>query len=133
MGTGPKRRDYDDGRPSYLPRLDGIPDTLGPSYGTQEDYAARKIAIASLAELEAVLSAPRSIGIGHDQPPEGIDEEQPAGIGGLRPIVQELCEELEKHELNTGFVKRLVNTLGGAVVATAQWTAKSPASLLTRR
>lgn len=121
-----KPGDYDDGEDFYHEpdiELTGIPDFPGPLYGSSEDHTARHGVLAALAVLENALPQPLAA-IGHNNPPEPIDD-MPSGEGGeLRLVTQQIREEFQGKEPSIKAVKGLVKGLSDACVSTLKWSAK---------
>jgi hypothetical protein len=112
--------DYDDREPpGELPSLDVFLDQPSPRYGTPADFEARARARTALTRLQQALDRPRTIGIGHNQPPEEPDE-----IKELRPAVAELRAEFAKSNPAIHNVKRWANALRDAVIASTKWIGK---------
>ena len=112
--------DYDDVEPpDEPPSLDVFLDAPSPRYGTAADFEARARARTALNRLQQALDRPRTIGIGHNQPPEEPDE-----IKELRPAVQELRAEFAKSNPAIHNVKRWAKALRDAVIASTKWAGK---------
>jgi hypothetical protein len=112
--------DYDDEvPPDEPPSLDAFLDEPSPQYGTGADFEARARVRTALDRLQQSLDRPRTIGIGHNQPPEEPDE-----IKELRPAVAELRAEFAKPNPAIPNVKHWAKKLRDAVIASAKWGAK---------
>jgi hypothetical protein len=112
--------DYDPPEPpEEPPSLDLFLDELSPRYGTPADHEARAQALTALDRLQQVLDRPRPIGIGHNQPPEELDE-----IKMLRPALAELRAEFAKPNPAISSVKRWAEPLRNALIASGKWGLK---------
>lgn len=99
--------------------LDDFLDEPSQRYGTPADLEARARVRVALNRLQQALDTPRTIGIGHNRPPEEPDE-----IKILRPAIAELRTEFAKPNPDIGFVKRWAEPLRTALIATAKWGAR---------
>ena len=79
-------------------------------------------AVAALTGLENALRD-RPVGIGHNQPPSGLDEVE-ATDDRPESIAKELREELEKQEPRIALAKRLMRQLGSGLNITAKWVGR---------
>jgi hypothetical protein len=120
----PSRDDYDDDEPPPEPiSLDVFLDKPSDRYGTPEDHEARARVRTALGHLRDVLDRPRPVGIGHNRPPEDIEEE-PEEIKELRPALIELRAEFSKPNPAISLVKRWAQPLRDAVIASGTWAAR---------
>lgn len=120
----PINRDNDnDDEPVPEPSLDDIPDEPGPAFGSEDDYAARKRAADALDSLRQALDHQRPIGIGHNRPPEELDQEQ-VTVEAFNPLVQELREEFDKPEPSISLIKRLAHQLRDGMISAAKWAGR---------
>jgi hypothetical protein len=115
--------DYDD-EPITEPSLDNIPKEAGPAFGTDDDYRARQRAATALDELRQALDSPRPVGIGHNRPPEDVDNEETASVEAVKPLVQELREEFDKPEPSIGVIKRLAYQLRDGMLSATKWAGR---------
>jgi hypothetical protein len=98
--------------------LKSIPDDSAPEMGFAEEYELRRIAIEALKEVEQIAPPPAVAGIGHNQPPEGIDDE----AGDIRTVAHGIRTELEVEKPRIPVVKRLTGQLGKITGATVTWS-----------
>jgi hypothetical protein len=114
--------DYqDDDLLEDLTSLDDYSDEPTEQFGSAQDLAARERARAVLQDLLAVLNAPKEIGIGHNNPPEKIDDK---AIEALRKDVVALHAEFGKPNPSISFVKKLGIAIGKAALASIKWAGK---------
>jgi hypothetical protein len=114
--------DYqDDDLLEDVPSLDDYSDEPTEQYGSAQDLAAREQARAVLQDLLAVLNAPKEIGIGHNNPPEEIDDK---ATEALRKDVVALHAEFSKPNPSISFVKKLGIAIGKAALASIKWAGK---------
>jgi len=119
----PQRDDYDDYEPSSEPpTLDVFLDEPSDAYGKPQERQLRARARKALDELQRILDAPVPIGIGHNRPPEILEE--PDEIKELRPALAELRTELAKLNPAIEAVKRWAAPLRRALIASAIWAAQ---------
>jgi hypothetical protein len=91
-------------------------------YGSALDLEARERARAVLQELLSMLDRPRPIGIGHNNPPEDIDEAE--AFDTIRTEVAALHVEFGKPNPSISLVKKLGVALGRAALASIKWTGR---------
>jgi len=119
----PRREDYDDtSHPPGFDPLNGVPDELGPLFGSAEEVAVRKRAIGALKEVESALRTSSAVGIGHNQPPG--DDVQYQEASDLRTTATELREELEKPRPQIPIAKALLRSLGRRVSVVGRWVGR---------
>ncbi len=119
----PSRDDYDmDEPPPEITSLEIFLDKPSANYGTPEDHEARARAREALEALRVALDRPRPVGIGHNRPPEDVEE--PEEIRELRQALVELQTEFSKPNPAIQFVKRWAEPLRKALIANAKWGAK---------
>lgn len=120
----PNRNDYDDYESLEDPRayFDDFSDKPTDQYGSAQDLKARERALTTLQQLLVVLDAPKTIGIGHNNPPEKIEDT--TIIEALRAPVAALHSELSKSSPSISFVKKLGTVLGNAALASVKWGGK---------
>ncbi len=118
----PRRDDYDDNdRLEELDPLDALPDELGRLFGSAAEMAARQKAIEALRGLERTLREPRTPGIGHNQPPDEIDDAETGAQIDVGSAAKELSEELEKATPSVIAAKRLLRCLRGGIAIAGRW------------
>jgi hypothetical protein len=120
----PAHDDYqdDDELLADAPSLEGYSDQPTDRYGSRQDLEARGRARAVLQDLLTMLDAPPPAGIGHNNPPEGIEDTE--ATEALRKDVVELHAELGKPNPSISFVKKLGAALGKAALASIKWAGK---------
>jgi hypothetical protein len=105
-----------------VPSLDDYSDEPTEQYGSPQDLAARERARAVLQDLLAVLNAPKEIGIGHNSPPEEIEDTE--ATEALRKDVVALHAEFGKSNPSISLVKKLGIAIGKAALASIKWAGK---------
>jgi hypothetical protein len=118
----PRRGDYvadDDDSDS----LSGTPDTAGRFFGSKEEISAREDVLRALWKLETIpdLKVP---GIGHNHPPQAIDQDEENNVSDIRKTARDLRLELEKSVPEIGVTKRLIASIGCGLAVSAKWSAK---------
>ncbi|KRP85079.1 hypothetical protein AOQ72_04975 [Bradyrhizobium yuanmingense] len=111
--------DDDDDEP---PSLDIYFDEPSDRYGSPEELEARKQALTAIQRLEKIIEKRREIGIGHNKPPEEVEEgpNEPE----LREAVQELKIEFRVERPAIPTVKKYAKRLRDVLVAAAKWAGK---------
>jgi hypothetical protein len=96
--------DYEEGPPIDAPEtLDDFSDERSPTYGSPAELAARKRAFGAVENLQKAIDRPRPVGIGHNRPPEEIENVQ---LRELRHASIELKVEFGKPEPSIPTVKK---------------------------
>jgi hypothetical protein len=104
-----------------LPTLDQIPDEAGSKYGSPEDYVARGAVKDALEEFGKTLPLEQSYGgIGHNQPPDIIEDEEDIKQR-LGPVLQELRAEFGKTDPRVRAVKNATTRFRDVLIATGKW------------
>jgi hypothetical protein len=99
------------------PSLDDYGDDPNERYGSPSDHEARERARAALQNLLAMLDTPA--GMGHNNPPEGIEVADPTER--LREEATALHLEFGKSNPSISFVKKLGTALAKAGLASIRW------------
>jgi hypothetical protein len=102
------------------PWLDAYGDDPNEQYGSPPDREARERARAALQNLLAMLDVPA--GMGHNNPPEGIDDTDPTER--LREEATALHLEFGKPNPSISLVKKLGTAIGKAALASIKWAGK---------
>lgn len=113
--------DYDlpeDPRPSF----EDFSDQPNELYGSQQDLEARERARNVLKELLDMLDLPKPIGMGHNNPPEALDDTEI--VEGLREPVAALHAEFSKPNPSIAFINAAGAALGKAALASIKWGGK---------
>lgn len=118
------RDDYqdDDAMLERVPSVEDYSDQPTDRYGSPQDLEARSRARMVLQELLAMLDAPPPAGIGHNNPPEGIEDTE--ATEALRKDVVDLHTEFGKPNPSIAFVKKLGAALGKASFESIKWAGK---------
>jgi hypothetical protein len=110
-----KDDDYDEGGTLSAPEtLDDFSDERSETYGSPADLDARKRVSIALDELQNALDRPPPIGIGHNRPPEEIENEQ---LSELSLAASELKLEFNKPNPSISIVKRWGRSIWKALAA----------------
>jgi hypothetical protein len=109
----------DDELLSDSPALDEFSDKPTDQYGSALDLEAREHARVVLQDLLAILNEPKPAGIGHNNPPDEIEEFETAEE--LRTDVVALHAEFGKKKPSISLVKKLGTTLRHAAIASVKW------------
>lgn len=117
------RDDYqDDDFLTDVPSLETYSDQPPDQYGAPQDLEARERARTVLQELLAMLNVRKPVGIGHNNPPEGIEDTE--ATEALREDVATLHAEFGKPNPSISFVKKLGAALGKAALTSIKWAGK---------
>ena len=102
--------------------LDIYLDEPSERYGSPEELEARKQALTAIERLEKIIDKRRAIGIGHNQPPEQMEEgpDEPQ----LREAVQELKIEFKTQDPAIGTIKKWAKKLRDVLVVAGKWAGK---------
>jgi hypothetical protein len=104
------------------PSLETFSDQRTDQYGSPLDLAARERARFVLQELLAMLDKPKPVGIGHNNPPEDIEEAE--AFNAIRTEVAALHAEFGKPTPSISIVKKLGIALEKAALASIKWTGR---------
>lgn len=104
------------------PSLEDYSDQPTDQYGSPQDLEARERARAVLQDLLSMLDAPKPAGIGHNNPPEGIEDTE--ATEALRKDVVALHVEFGRPNPSISFVKKLGTAIGKAALASIKWAGK---------
>ncbi|WP_166301785.1 hypothetical protein [Bradyrhizobium sp. 2S1] len=115
-------QDDDEPQEDLRPSFEDFSDDHNERYGSQQDLEARERARNVLKELLDMLDLPKPIGMGHNNPPEAIDETEI--IEGLREPVAALHAEFSKQTPSVPFIKEAGAALGKAALASIKWGGK---------
>ena len=102
--------------------LDIYLDEPSERYGSSEELEARKQALAAIERLEKIIDKRRAIGIGHNQPPEPVEEgpDEPE----VREAVQELKLEFKTQSPAIATIKKWAKRLRDVLVVAGKWAGK---------
>ncbi|EFI53562.1 hypothetical protein [Afipia sp. 1NLS2] len=121
----PKRDDYDDHYNSSEDKrasFHNFSDEPTADYGSASDLEARERARTVLRGLLDILDAPRAVGIGHNNPPDEIDDSDV--VATLREPVLSLYLELGKASPSISRVRKFGAALSHAAIVSIKWVAK---------
>jgi hypothetical protein len=104
------------------PSLDDYSDDPNERYGSAQDHEARERARAALQNLLAMLDTPKPAGMGHNNPPEGIEDAEPTEK--LREDATALHAEFGKTNPSISLAKKLGTAIGKAGLASIKWVGK---------
>ena len=112
----------DDEMLGRVPSLEDYSDQPTNRYGSQHDLDARSQARTVLQELLTMLNVSRPTGIGHNNPPETIEDVE--ATDALRNDVVDLYVEFGMPNPSIAFVKMLGAALGKAALGSIKWAGK---------
>lgn len=108
-----KPDDYNgDSQSTELDALDETQDEPGTVFGSPDELAARQKAVDALINLEKSLRA-RPVGIGHNQPPDTLQEIEAGVVGNPASTAKQLREEIEKQSIYSPWSGCLHDGLSG--------------------
>ena len=114
---------YEDDDPSSeTSPFDSFSDQRTDAYGSPQDREARDRLRITLRDLLAALDEPKAIGIGHNNPPESIEDTET--LEKIRSDANELRLEFGKRYPSISLVKKVGSSLYSAARASAQWTGR---------
>ena len=114
---------------SIIESINVVPDLIGESYGSKNDHQLRQQAIEKINNLRALLADQKSVGIGHNHPPETIDDptvdqQTSTAINDLVKSSTQLQSEFENHNPSVLNVKKMAQGIFLAAKQIASWTGK---------
>jgi hypothetical protein len=118
----PTHDDYRDYESPDAASFEDYSDQPTDQYGSPQDLEARARARIVLQDLLAMLDAPKPVGIGHNNSPEGIEDTE--ATESLRKDVVELHAEFGKLNPSISLIKKLGAALGKAALASIKWAGK---------
>lgn len=109
----------EDEPPGGVLSFDSFTDQPTQFYGSPSDHEARERVRAALRDLLAALDEPRPIGIGHNNPPETIEE--PEALAKIRSEANELELEFSKPAPSISLVRKLGTALYNCTLEITKW------------
>ncbi|WGS22486.1 MULTISPECIES: hypothetical protein [unclassified Bradyrhizobium] len=113
--------DYD-GPEEARPSFEDFSDDPNDRYGSQQDLEARERARYVLKELLDMLDLPRPVGMGHNNPPETLDDTEI--VESLREPVAALHAELGEPNPSISLIKKAGEALAKTALASIKWGGK---------